>query len=89
MHHSKGASFNLRHILDRGQIDVALLQELWVYKSRVRSLNSKQGSILVGTRAKTPRVCIFIKKKQINATLSISYSDQDIVDVMIKYTRDA
>jgi hypothetical protein len=54
MHHSKGASFNLRRSLDRGQIDVAILQEPWVYKSRVRGLNSNQESIIVGTRAETP-----------------------------------
>jgi hypothetical protein len=86
MHHSKGACFNLQHSLDRGLIDVALLQELWVYKSRVKGLNSKQGSIFVGTRAETRRACIFLKK--INATLLNSYSNRDIVAVMIKYTRD-
>jgi hypothetical protein len=88
MHRSKGASFNLRRSIDGGQIDVALLQEPWVYKSRVRGLNSKQGSIFVGTRAETPRACIFLKN-EINATPLNSYSDRDIVAVMIKYTRDA
>jgi hypothetical protein len=64
MHHSKGACFNLQHSLDRGLIDVALLQELWVYKSRVKGLNSKQGSIFVGTRAETRRACYPFKLLQ-------------------------
>jgi hypothetical protein len=88
MHHRKGTSFNLRRSLGGGRIDVALLQEPWVYKSRVRRLNSKQGSIFVETRAETPRACIFLKQ-EINATPLNSYSDRDIVAVMIKYTRDA
>jgi hypothetical protein len=83
MHRSKGASFNLRRSLD-----VALLQEPWVNKSQVRGLNSKQRLIFAGTRAETPRACIFLKK-EINATLLNSYSDRDMVAVMIKYTKDA
>jgi ABC-type Na+ transport system ATPase subunit NatA len=31
MHRSKGGSFNLRRSLDGGQIDVALLEEPWIY----------------------------------------------------------
>jgi hypothetical protein len=60
MHHSKGASFNLRRSLDRGRTDVALLKERWVYKSQICGFTSKQGSIFLGTRA---GACIFQKKR--------------------------
>jgi hypothetical protein len=35
-----------------------MLKEPWVYKNRVQGLNSKLGTIFVGTRKKKPRACL-------------------------------
>jgi hypothetical protein len=38
--------------------DIAVLQEPWVYKNQVQGLNSKLGTIFVGTGTEKPRACI-------------------------------
>jgi hypothetical protein len=43
-----------------GCTDIALIQEPYVYKNRVQGLNSKLGSILVGTRSMKPRTCMLV-----------------------------
>jgi ribonuclease HI len=87
LHHCKSASLNLRRHFDVGCIDIALIQEPWVYRNKVKGLDSKLGTTFVGTRSVRPRVCMFVSNN-IHAVLIQEFSDQDLVAVRIRYMRN-
>jgi hypothetical protein len=69
MHHCKSSALNLRRTFDMGCTDIALIQEPFVYLNRVQDLNSKLGSILVGTRSMKPPTCMLVSNRRVRAML--------------------
>jgi ribonuclease HI len=87
MHHCKSAALNLRQTFDVGCTDIAMIQEPYSYKNHIKGLNSKVGSILVGTRTGKPRACMFVSN-DIQASILQEFSDPDQVTVRITYKRN-
>lgn len=57
LHHSKAASATLCHLCIKNNIDIALIQEPWVHKGRVRGLNMKSSKIIYNPQG-IPRCAI-------------------------------
>jgi hypothetical protein len=72
----KSSTLNLRWTFGTGCTDIALVQEPFVYKNRVQGMNSKLGSVLVGTRLTKPRACMLVSN-DIQASLLQEFSNQD------------
>ena len=66
MERCKGANLNLRRNFDEVSTDTGLLQGPWTFKHLTMWINSKLGLAFVGTKADSPRACIWVSKK-INA----------------------
>ncbi|KAG8236655.1 hypothetical protein J437_LFUL014503 [Ladona fulva] len=56
----QGYNWGPGEILSRGKIKVALIQETWCYKGRIRGLNLRGGQIISCTSANRPRACIYV-----------------------------
>ena len=63
LHHSKGASANLCAGLKKMQTAVALIQEPWVYRERVRGLSFTGGSCVYNAQREKPRAAIVVTKQ--------------------------
>jgi hypothetical protein len=80
LHHSKVVSANLCQLIAEGKVDIALIQEPWVYKGQVRGLtNSGERFMLLH-----PRSCIYIRN-HINALPLLEFYSRDATTV-ITYT---
>ncbi|KAG8239393.1 hypothetical protein J437_LFUL018245 [Ladona fulva] len=60
LQHSRAATGVLEEILSRGKIKVALIQEPWCYKGRIRGLILRGGQIISCTSVNRPRACIYV-----------------------------
>ena len=64
-------------------IDIALIQEPWCYKGKVRGLGGCRGDIIYGRGDYNPRACIFIQKKVTYFPL-LEFCSRDLATVEIK-----
>lgn len=78
LQHGKAATAELSRCISMKQTCIALIQEPYVYKNRIRGLPVSQGNILVGTLDSKPRACIWVDKS-INLTLLPQFSNGDLV----------
>ncbi|KAG8239717.1 hypothetical protein J437_LFUL019155 [Ladona fulva] len=60
LQHRRTATGVLEEILSRCKIKVALIQEPWCCKGRIRGLNLRGGQIISCTFADRPRACIYV-----------------------------
>lgn len=77
LHHSKLASANLVLLLVEEDIDVALVQEPWVYKDAIMGLRHTSYNLFYKRSAGKPRTCI-LAKKCLNIMLMSNYSSGDL-----------
>ena len=62
LHHSKAASALLCRRWDVNQYDIALLQEPWIFKSKIAGLTVKQGTLYYDQTTDRPRACLIVRK---------------------------
>jgi hypothetical protein len=84
LHHSKAASANLCQLIAEGKVDIALIQEPWVYKGQVRGLTNSRGTIYAVAPSKNSRSCIYIRN-HINALPLLEFCSRDTTTVRITY----
>jgi hypothetical protein len=61
LHHSKAATAALCQQLAGGKADVALIQELWLYKDRIRVLTNTGGTVYSAVPENNARSCIYVR----------------------------
>lgn len=61
LQHKKAATATLCRILMEGNIDVALIQEPWLYKGKVGGLGEARGELIYDYNSDNVRACIFVK----------------------------
>lgn len=82
LQHCKSASAILARSMARLQTHIALIQEPWLYRGRIRGLTTS-GDLFVGTSEGDARACICIKG--INGLLLQELSSRDCTTVRIEY----
>jgi hypothetical protein len=80
LHHSKAASANLCQLIAEGKVDIALIQEPWVYKGQVRGLTNSGGKIYTFAPGMNSRSCIYIRN-HINALPLLELCSRDATTV--------
>lgn len=86
LQHCKLAMQNVSEYFSEDKVDIALIQEPYVYKSRIRGLNRLRGTIFSNTVSKKPRTCIFIKSNPNYSAVSLpQFCDQDMTTVRLDY----
>ena len=81
LHHSKSASAILTRSLVKVHTHIALIQEPWLWRERIRGINAK-GELFVGSKDGNARACIFIKG--INGFLLQELSCRDCTTIRIE-----
>jgi hypothetical protein len=66
-------------------VDIALIQEPWVYKGQVRGLTNSGGTLYIVAPGKNSRSCIYIRN-HINALPLLEFCSMDATTVRITYT---
>jgi splicing factor 45 len=61
LHHSKAATAILCRKLATGEIDIALIQEPWVYGNQIRGLHNIRGTLFSAGPGIAPRTSIFVR----------------------------
>lgn len=82
----KAASANLLIYLNANNFDVALIQEPWVNKGKIKGLSSKDFDLFYlasNSMDYRPRSCILVRKS-INAFLFPNFSDEDTTTISIE-----
>jgi hypothetical protein len=85
LHHSKAATAALCQQLAEGKADVALIQEPWLYKGRIRGLTNTGGTVYSAAPENNARSCIYVRN-QINTFPLLEFSSRDATTVRITYT---
>lgn len=83
LQHSKDATALLCCVLTKLQTGIALIQEPWVYKGKIRGMMMK-GSLFCSTSHEVPRACIFASPG-INAVMLPGLTSRDLVAVQVEY----
>ncbi|MCP3661285.1 MAG: hypothetical protein GY696_02130 [Gammaproteobacteria bacterium] len=83
LHHSKGASGVLVHLLAGVQTSVALIQEPWIVYNKVSGLRLAGGTLHWDTTCLSPRACI-ATSRNLDASLLPQLSSRDTVAVRIE-----
>lgn len=81
LQHSKSASAELTVAMRR--FDVALIQEPWVYKGKIRGLSGIGGELIYSRSADVPRTCIIVKRN-IKTLPLINHCSRDLTTVKMK-----
>jgi hypothetical protein len=71
--------------LAEGKVDVALIQEPWLYKGRIRGLTNIGGTVYSAAPENNARSCIYIRS-HINALPLLELCSRDAATVRITYT---
>jgi hypothetical protein len=85
LHHSEAATAALSRQLAEGKVDVALIQEHWLYKGRIRGLTNTGGTVYSAALENNARYCIYVRN-QINALPLLEFCSRDPTTVRITYT---
>jgi hypothetical protein len=80
LHHRKAASANLCQLIAEGKVDIALIQEPWLYKGQVRGLTNSGGTLYTVAPGKNSRSCIYIRN-HINALPLLEFCSRDAATV--------
>jgi hypothetical protein len=85
LHHSKAATAALCQQLAEGKVDVAFIQEPWLYKGQIRRLTNTGGTVYSAAPENNARSCINVGN-QINALPLLEFCSRDATTVRITYT---
>jgi hypothetical protein len=83
--HSKAATVLLCQKLAIGQIDIAPIQEHWVYEDQIRGLCNRRGGLFSIEPSIAPRCCTFVRNT-IPAFLLSELCSRDVTMVRMTYT---
>ncbi|XP_073824552.1 uncharacterized protein [Musca autumnalis] len=83
LHHCKAAAAELLLTLTKHQVDIALIQEPYLYKNRVAGLNDKNYTTFAASNGDKVRTCI-VGKKNLNLLLLSNFSGGDITAVRME-----
>jgi len=72
----------LSHLISKLQTALALVQEHWVYKNRVRGLNIRGGHLYYDSTCETPRTCIVVTGAA-QAKMLVQLTSRDVTTVKI------
>jgi hypothetical protein len=86
LHHSKAATALLCRKLATGEIDIALIQEPWVYGDRIRGLCNIKGTLFFAGPGIAPRTCIFVRNT-VHAFPLSELCSRDVRTVRVTYRR--
>lgn len=88
LQHSKAASATMCRRFDMEGIDIALLQEPWLFGNKVAGLKPHQGKLLYSHKAQRPRACI-VYSNRVNLTLlPVLCTDDIVTGVLTANTRE-
>lgn len=79
LHHCKAASALLSKKLASENIDIALIQEPWVYRGFVRGVNCTGGTLYC-PNTDNPRTCIYVRD-WMNALLKVEFCSRDVTTI--------
>ena len=82
LHHSRIACANLLIHLERGGVDVVLIQEPWIVNGKVSGIRTTNYKLVVDTNSGRPRSCMLIKKELYCYIIS-PFSNGDIVTAQV------
>jgi hypothetical protein len=85
LHHSKAATATLCQQLAERKVDIALIQEPWLYKGQIRGLTNTGGTVYTVVPGNNTRSCIYIRN-HINALPLLELFSRDTTTVRITYT---
>ncbi|TGZ51586.1 hypothetical protein DBV15_11906 [Temnothorax longispinosus] len=77
LNHCEAATEDLMLLMTEENVDVALVQEPWLAKDRVRGLRTKEYTLLHSQTAGKKRTCI-VAKRSLTLTLLTQYSTNDL-----------
>ena len=86
LHKASAAAAVLSRLIIAGQIVISLIQELWVYRGRVRGLNVRDGQLHYCTSVDRPRACILVRG--VAATPLVEFSRRDLAAIKLEVTLD-
>jgi hypothetical protein len=69
-----------------GEIDIALIQERWVYGDRIRGLRNIRGTLFSAGPGFAPRSCIFVRNT-VHAFPLSELCSRDVTMVRVTYRR--
>jgi splicing factor 45 len=72
-------------VIAEGKVDIALIQEPWVYKWQVRGLTNVSGTLYTVAQGKNSRSSIYIRNN-INALPLLEFCSRDATTLRITYT---
>jgi hypothetical protein len=87
LHHSKAATAILCQQLAEGKADVALIQEPWLYKARVRGLANIGWTVYSATPEGNVRSCIYVRN-HVDALPLLEFCSRDTTTVRMTYKLD-
>jgi len=82
LQHCKEASSLLSYLISKLQTGLALVQEPWVYKNRVRGLNIRGGHLYYDSTCEIPRTCIVVTGA-VQAKMLVQLTSRDMTAVKI------
>lgn len=80
LHHCEAASEDLVQYLTKKDVDVALIQEPWLYRDKIRGLGTKNYELFYSRVEGKKRACI-VAKKSLHFILLSQYSTSDLTVV--------
>jgi hypothetical protein len=86
LHHSKVVTALLCQKLAVGEMDIALIQEPWVYGDRIRGLHNIRGTLFSAGPGIAPRSCIFVRNT-VHAFPLSELCSREVTMVRVTYTR--
>jgi hypothetical protein len=85
LHHCRAVMATFCQQLAEGKADIALIQELWVYRGQVRGLTNSGGAIYSVAPENNARSCIYVRNR-INALPLLELCSREATSVRKTYT---
>jgi hypothetical protein len=82
LHHSKAATATLCQQVAEGNADIALIQQLWIYRSQIKGLTNSGGKIYSAAPGNNARSSIYVRN-HINALPLLVYCSRDATTLRI------
>src|SRR5690606_7134123 len=83
LQHSKTAAATLTQFFSKNLFDVALIQEPYVYRGKVRGLSSTGGHVFAPS-VDSPRACILVNRRFRDAMSLSNFCSRDVMSIKIK-----
>ena len=88
LQHSKAASAAFCRYLLKEDVDVALIQEPWIFKGRVAGLGECKGRLIYCDKENSSRTCIFVRS-DIQCLPLLEFCSRDITTVKLdRHTKE-